>query len=212
MKSEIFVANYSTPQEEFWVGKFGDEYVRRNDGDKVVDSNLALFGNILRRAPGIRSILELGCNIGLNLEALRKIDNQFDLTGFEINVDAIKVAREKNIASIVQGTIIEKLDVGRTFDLTFTKTALIHINPEYLLPVYDNLHRLSNRYIVICEYYNPSPVTVTYRGHADRLFKRDFAGELIDRYGLRLLDYGFAYHRDSRFQQQDDPTWFLLEK
>ena len=67
------------------------------------------------------------------------------------------------------------------------------------------------RYICVIEYYNPTPVTVQYRGHANMLFKRDFAGEMLDRFaGLRLVDYGFVYHRD-RFPQ-DDLTWFLMEK
>ena len=36
-----------------------------------------------------------------------------------------------------------------------------------------------------------------YRGHTARLFKRDFAGEMLDRFSdLRLVDYGFRYHRD----------------
>ncbi|NDB35890.1 MAG: pseudaminic acid biosynthesis-associated methylase, partial [Flavobacteriia bacterium] len=42
--------------------------------------------------------------------------------------------------------------------------------------------------------------------------KRDFAGELLDTFpDLRLVDYGFAYKRDTSFPQ-DDITWFLLEK
>jgi spore coat polysaccharide biosynthesis protein SpsF len=28
---------------------------------------------------------------------------------------------------------------------------------------------------------------------------------------LKLIDYGFAYHRDPAFPQ-DDVTWFLMEK
>lgn len=52
---------------------------------------------------------------------------------------------------------------------------------------------------------------MTYRGHARRLFKRDFAGEMIDRYGLSLVDYGFVYHRDA-VSPQDDVTWFLMER
>jgi hypothetical protein len=56
------------------------------------------------------------------------------------------------------------------------------------------------------------PVSVNYRGNTDRLFKRDFAGEMLDRFkDLRLLDYGFSYHRDNNFPQ-DDINWFLLEK
>ena len=64
----------------------------------------------------------------------------------------------------------------------------------------------------VAEYYNPSPVELPYRGHEGKLFKRDFAGELMDRHStLTLVDYGFAYHRDNCFPQ-DDLTWFLLEK
>ena len=203
---------YSTPQEEFWVGEFGNDYIKRNIDDAVVTSNLVLFGNILKRAPNINSILELGCNVGLNLEALKKIDGRFSLTGFEINDDAVRIASERNIAKIIHGTIVERLEVNQVFDLTFTKTVLIHINPERLVNVYDNLYRLSKRYIMVCEYYNPSPVAVSYRGYANQLFKRDFAGELIDLYGLRLVDYGFAYRRDNYLRFQDDVTWFLLEK
>jgi pseudaminic acid biosynthesis-associated methylase len=78
--------------------------------------------------------------------------------------------------------------------------------------VYEKLFAASSKYILIGEYYNPSPVSVTYRGHSDRLFKRDFAGEMLDLYPeLRLIDYGFCYKRDRSFPQ-DDITWFLLEK
>ena len=206
------MSNFSTPQEEFWTGEFGREYMARNAGEDVINSNLLLFGTIMKNAPGVRSVLELGCNIGLNLEALKRIDSRFALTGYEINAAAADVARRKNIAEIHQGTIVEKLDAGQTFDLTFSKTVLIHINPDLLPQVYDNLYRLSNRYIMVCEYYNPTPVVVNYRGHTDRLFKRDFAGEMIDKYGLRLVNYGFAYHRDNYLRYQDDVTWFLLEK
>ena len=72
--------------------------------------------------------------------------------------------------------------------------------------------KASNRYILIGEYYNPTPVTINYRGHDDRLFKRDFAGEMLDKHrNLKLVDYGFLYHRDNYFDQ-DDINWFLLEK
>lgn len=81
-----------------------------------------------------------------------------------------------------------------------------------LARAYDRLHQTSRRYICLIEYYNPSPVEVLYRGHHGRLFKRDFAGELLDAYpDLQLVDYGFIYHRDPNFPL-DDLTWFLMEK
>ena len=33
----------------------------------------------------------------------------------------------------------------------------------------------------------------------------------MDLYKLKLIDYGFIYHRDNSFPK-DDITWFLLEK
>jgi spore coat polysaccharide biosynthesis protein SpsF len=89
---------------------------------------------------------------------------------------------------------------------------LIHINPDRLQDVYDLLYKTSRRYICLAEYYNPTPVKVDYRGHKNKLFKRDFAGEMLDRFkDLELLDYGFVYHRDNNFPQ-DDLNWFLLRK
>ena len=99
-----------------------------------------------------------------------------------------------------------------TVDLALIKGVLIHIAPDQLAAVYEKLYQVSRRYILIAEYYNPTPVSIPYRGHADRLFKRDFAGEMLDRYpALELVDYGFVYHRDPLFPQ-DDMTWFLLQR
>jgi spore coat polysaccharide biosynthesis protein SpsF len=97
-------------------------------------------------------------------------------------------------------------------DISLIKWVLIHINPDMLPTVYEKLYQASSRFIRVGEYYNPSPVAIPYRGHTDRLFKRDFAGEMMERYpDLSLIDYGFVYRRDPAFPQ-DDITWFLMEK
>ena len=206
---------YTTEQEAFWAGEFGHEYLKRNTGEELITSNIVLFSQVLRCAPGVKSITELGCNIGLNLQALHRINHQFKLGGYEINERAAGIAAERNIAEVVNATILDDLAAapsgGLKADLTFTKGVLIHINPDELAKVYRNLVTLSNRYVMVCEYYNPTPMAVSYRGNEDRLFKRDFAGELMDQYHLKLVDYGFCYHRDN-YLAQGDSTWFLLEK
>lgn len=89
---------------------------------------------------------------------------------------------------------------------------MIHINPEQLSAIYKKLYHLSRRYILINEYYNPSPIAISYRNHQNKLFKRDFAGEMMDMFpDLQLVAYNFIYHRDTIFPK-DDCTWFLLEK
>ena len=203
--------SFHTEQEQFWATDFGNDYPSRNEGEKMISSNLALFSKIFKNCPEVQSVAELGCNIGLNLIALNRINKQLKLRGYEINEKAAKTASEEDIAEIVNTTVVEALDASTTFDLTFTKGVLIHINPEMLHAVYQNLYDLSNRYILVCEYYNPSPVSIDYRGNKDRLFKRDFAGELINMYGLKLVDYGFNYQHD-HYLTQCDSTWFLLSK
>jgi pseudaminic acid biosynthesis-associated methylase len=93
---------------------------------------------------------------------------------------------------------------GQTWDLALIKGVLIHINPNELPEVYNKLIASTGRYLLVAEYYNPAPVAIPYRGHADRLFKRDFAGEIMDRHPqMRLVDYGFTYRRDPNFPQDD---------
>jgi len=205
------MATYKTEQEKFWSGEFGDGYVDRNFSEKQVVGRVVHFARFLQSAVGIKSILELGCNVGMNLQALKRLNPDFDLAAYEINPKAAGIARDLGIAKVTTGTVVEPVEESRTYDLTFTSGVLIHINPQSLNGVYENLHRLSSRYILVNEYYNPTPVTVEYRGAMDKLFKRDFAGELIDKFDLRLIDYGFLYRRDNYFPR-DDSNWFLLEK
>jgi len=203
--------NYQTEQEKFWATEFGNDYPSRNMGEELIASNVALFSKILKNCPNVTSIAELGCNIGLNLIALNRINKNLNLRGYEINAISAKEAGVNSVAEIINTTVIEKLDTTSQFDLTFTKGVLIHINPEQLSKVYQNLYDLSKKYIMVCEYYNPTPMTLDYRGNKDKLFKRDFAGELISKYNLKLSDYGFNYHLDT-YHTNDDSTWFLLEK
>ena len=87
-----------------------------------------------------------------------------------------------------------------------------HIAPEMLNQAYERLFDWSSKYLCIVEYYNPTPVSISYRGHQDKLYKRDFAGDLLEKYpALTLIDYGFVYHNDNTFPL-DDVSWFLLEK
>jgi len=201
---------FKTEQENFWAGEFGLNYIDRNNSEPLLYSKVAMWARMLQAANNVNSIRELGCNIGLNLVALKRLQPSLKLSGYEINAEAARQAAEFNVAEIKQGSILEEIKDPKV-DLTFTAGVLIHINPEYLDNVYSNLVNGSNRYVLVAEYYNQAPTKINYRGHKDRLFKRDFAGDLIDNYGLKLIDYGFVYKRDN-WAPQDDITWFLLEK
>lgn len=208
---------YSTEQEKFWASDFGDGYIERSQyleqdkGKKWIASNIALFSNILKSTRNVDSVLEFGANIGLNLIALRPLLPTCELSAIEINETAVEQLKTLKNVNAIHGSILD-CELDFKVDLTLIKGVLIHINPDALHQVYERLYHYTNKYIVIAEYYNPTPVTTSYRGHNERLFKRDFAGEIMDKYSdLKLVDYGFVYRRDPNYPQ-DDITWFLLEK
>ncbi len=204
--------DFKTDQEQFWSQEFGDDYISRNKSDQLMASNLYYFSNALKKAGKISSCREFGANIGMNMKALKALYPQINLKGIEINEKAAQQLKiEIGNENVYMGSIFEA-DVSESVELSLIKGVLIHINPDMLNVVYDKLYESSNKYILIGEYYNPIPVTIPYRGHMDRLYKRDFAGEFLDRFNnCALIDYGFAYRRDPAFPQ-DDITWFLIEK
>lgn len=203
---------YKTEQEAFWAGQFGNDYIARNQSEQLLAGNLAFFAKVLARTEGVTSILEMGANIGMNLRALSPLTPQAKLHAIEINPQAAEVLSGLPfVDSIFEGSILN-YSVEQQFDFVFTKGVLIHLAPEMLSEVYDKMVEASSRYVLIAEYYNPIPAEIPYRGHSNKMFKRDFAGELMDRHpNMKLIDYGFLYRRDVNWPQ-DDVTWFLMEK
>jgi len=196
-------------QTLFWEGDFGNDYTDRNRvnaGDRV-----KFFSNILALAPDIKSVCELGANKGHNLEALQMVKSQLELTGVELNRKACSEMAGKSRINAVCETIQNFLPTEK-FDLVFTCGVLIHLPPTDLPEVYRKMFELSQKYILINEYFNPVPVEIAYRGHSERLFKRDFAGEFVDAVEkkVRLVDYGFLWQRVE--PAWDNTTWWLLQK
>lgn len=204
-------AEYKTEQEEFWAGEFGNDYIGRNRIEDMVAGRRYVFSHILARTRGVQSVVELGANIGTNLLAIHSVLPQAELNAVEINEKAVQILRSHGIVkSITHGSLLDVLPP--VCDLSYTAGVLIHINPDSLKQAYKALYDSSRRYVMVFEYYSPAPVAITYRGHEERLFKRDFAGEMMDQYpDLMLVDYGFCYRKDPNFPM-DDMTWFLMEK
>lgn len=181
-------------------------------GEGLVAAYTALHAQILKRTIGVKSILEFGANIGLNLTALRRLLPTAELSAIEINPVALSALLENPEFKKVYTQSILEFEPDYQRDMVLIKGVLIHINPEALETVYERLYRSAKKYICVIEYYNPTPVVVAYRGNQDRLYKRDFADEILEKYqDLNLTDYGFVYRRDSNFAI-GDINWFLLEK
>lgn len=200
-------------QEEFWKNNFGNEYFsRKNNNHSSVEKRTSEFEIYLKSTENITSVLEFGANIGLNLMVLKSLIPDLSLNAVEINLSAVqelqKIVPKENIYT---GSFTE-FTSKKKFDLVISRGVLIHLNPDDLEKAYKQLYDYSNKYILISEYFNPTPVSVEYRGFQNKLFKRDFCREILNLYkNLVLIDYGFLYSSDKNYKY-DDVNWFLLEK
>jgi pseudaminic acid biosynthesis-associated methylase len=204
---------YKTEQESFWAGDFGNNYILRNmmSDELTMSGRMAMFSKLLSRTRNVKSVIEYGANIGANAVVVKQLMPKVQMSAIEINKKAVAQLAKLRLEKIYNTSVLE-FKPNRQWDLVVTSGLLIHINPHALPKLYATLYQSSRRYICVSEYYNPTPVALPYRGHEARLFKRDFAGDMLDKYAdLKLVDYGFVYHRDPIFPL-GDVTWFLLEK
>ena len=99
---------FQTPQEEFWAGSFGNEYIDRNQGIHDIAANIALFSKILSRTSKIHSVIEFGSNIGLNLIAIRQLLPMAELSAIEINDKAVSILNKwDQVKNIYHQSILE---------------------------------------------------------------------------------------------------------
>lgn len=203
------------PQLQFWRGSFGDDYIDRNPLNEATQkARIAMWQRILSalRDQPVDSILEVGANIGLNLAALRAV-SPATLYALEPNekarsrlIENAAVSPERALGGSADSIALD----DRAVDLVFTSGVLIHIAPENLPAACKEMHRVTRRYVACVEYFSSQPEEVLYRGHAGRLFKRDFGSFWLDQFpDLRIVDYGFFWRRATGL---DDLTWWLFEK
>jgi len=211
MASDSTKDSYGTQQEQLWASKHTEAYIERSSSPQLLAAKTAIYAQILAHVRNVKSVIEFGPNIGLNLEAIRLLLPDVEQSAVEISPAAAEVLRKKGNIEVFNDSLLN-FKPSRTWDLAFTMGVLIHVNPDRLREAYDLLYRASNRYVLMIEYYNPSPAMIMHRGMPDQMFKRDFAREMLEAHpDLNLLEYVFVYHRDPVFPL-DDVTWFLFEK
>ena len=169
-------------QRAFWSGEFGNAYVDRNKSIDEVNESYAqqtgitvedifqrFFNDIDRKS----KILEVGCNVGLNLEMLQKMGFN-NLHGIELNKKALQIAQERNPKVIFVNSSIEDYQSKEKYDLVYTAGVLIHIHPSTLESVIRKIVDLSAKYVFGFEYYSDKLEEIKYRDHSNVCWKQDF--------------------------------------
>jgi pseudaminic acid biosynthesis-associated methylase len=144
------------------------------------------------------------------LIALKSLVPSLCVTGIEVNPTAFgNLSSIPGINSVRSS--IQDYEPERRFDLVFTCGVLIHINPSGLPQVYKKMAAIAEKYVLINEYFNPTPVEIVYRGHLGKLFKRDFGSDFLDTIeGFEPVRWGFLWKRME--PAWDNSTWILLRR
>jgi pseudaminic acid biosynthesis-associated methylase len=169
-------------QRNTWMGEFGDSYIDRNkDIDKVNSqfkkltgySKEEIFYEFFNQLNHDLSILEVGCNVGLNLSILKKLGFH-NLNGVEINEKAIQIAKQRNPEIKFFHSSIENFETNLKFDLVFTSGVLIHINPKSIPSILQKIYSLSDKFVFGYENFSETLTKLDYRNHSDILWKQNF--------------------------------------
>ena len=192
------MSKFMTKQMGKWAGNFGQEYTDRNAlsiqemeisykehyGITRTDMNSKFIGDFDRDM----KILEVGSNIGNQLLCLQKAGFN-NLYGIELQSFAVELSKSRTKGiNIIQGSAFGIPFKDSFFDLVFTSGLLIHIAPEDITAVLDEIYRCTEQYIWCFEYYSDVYTQMPYRGHPDLLWKANFSKLFLDRFSnLRLI-------------------------
>lgn len=194
----------NTEQQEFWSGDFGKQYTDRNTFSRKdwTQTYQRLWGvsreemnnEFISKLPRDSRILEVGCNIGLQLRALQDMGFT-QLYGIELQAYAVEKSREIcSGINIIQGSGFDIPFKDKYFDIVCTNGVLIHISPKDLPTIMSEMARVCSKYIWGFEYYADDMEEIDYRGNQNRLWRGNYAelfNKLLGFTTLRTKEYPY---------------------
>ncbi len=142
---------------EYWR-KPDDEFNRAEDyaAAGALDRSIYLAELIKVHCPAARSALEVGCNIGRNLNHLHeRLD--FEVAGIEISGHALELLKTTYPsiadAELYEGDAAERISeiADHRYDLVYSMAVLMHIHPDAPASLWENIVRVAGRYIITIE-------------------------------------------------------------
>lgn len=174
-----------TKQTDFWSGEFGKEYTLRNSrsakewddfylatwGKTKIEMNQTFIGTFQKEI----KILEVGCNTGMQLNGLQAMGFN-NLFGIELQPFAVREAKKFTTdINIICGSGFDIPFKDSYFDIVCTNGVLIHISPNDLPKIMNEMYRCSKKFIWGFEYFAEETSPINYRNHDDYLWKANYA-------------------------------------
>ena len=161
----------------------------------------------------IKTVIELGSNIGRNLIALNRLLPDAYFSACDVSSPALQSLALALPQVQVFNSSIQDLEIpDESHDLVFTSGVLIHIHPNSLYEVLEKAFVLSRRYILFIEYFSDKTENVRYKDRDDLLWKSDFGKIFYANFAVRPLEEGFLWRERYGDAGFDDCVYWLFEK
>jgi len=208
-----------TEQIKKWSGEFGKDYTNRNllNPEELDACYLKNFGvtrtelnkEFLSSIDSNSRILEVGSNVGNQLSTLQKTGFS-NLWGIEVSDYAVELSKKRTKGiNLIRASALDIPFKDGFFDLVFTSGVLIHIHPQDLPNVIDEIYRVSNKYIWCYEYFSEACEEVKYRDNDELLWKNNFSRLFLE----RKPDLQLIREKKVKYKDNDNvDCMFMLEK
>ena len=199
------------PQLAAWIGEFGDEYTQRNRlTPELIQKRTKVLESIIKPL-NPASVLEVGCNIGLNMIAcLPFMRPPAVISGVEPNLKARRVAEMTGMQAFkVFPDVGQKLEFfDNFFDVVFTCGVLIHCELTDAEKIAKEMLRVARKYVFFMEYFNKVDMEIEYHGIKGLLWKRNWPEHFKDWGYGKQISCGFS----GKEQGFDDVHWWVYKK
>jgi pseudaminic acid biosynthesis-associated methylase len=196
-----------TDPADTWDGEFGKEWTERNPDtveeldeqyrQKFGRTRTALNEQFLNDVDTSARVLEVGCNTGVQLKALRKLGFE-SLYGIDVMEYVVReVHRKSPELNIIEGDALDIPFKTDFFDLVFTSGTLIHVPASDIGTAMKEVARCADTYVWGYEYYAEEYVEIDYRDHESLLWKTNFPERFEAETDLELVTAEYLEYPDS---------------
>lgn len=160
-----------------------DDEINKAESYQGPMSRSIYLGNLIKEfCGGVSSVLELGCNIGRNLNYLCQ-ELSLNVSGVEISDHALSLMHQfypllksiKIFSGDMTSVITEIPD--KSYDVVFSMAALMHLHPDTPEDFWKHVVRVAKKHII----------TIEYEGYgSDRSWPRNYQ-KLFEPFGVRQI-------------------------
>jgi trans-aconitate methyltransferase len=152
--------------------------------------------NILRKLQPWTSLLEIGCNCGVNLANIRKKFGNVSLCGIDANKEAIEFGRKKLPDVVFWEDTVENMIV-KDCDILLADAVLMYVSDKDIYNVMNVITTFgAKKAIILCEWYDDSKLGVLKGGHWARNYPA-----LLKEFGWKVREKKIIWPTSEKWQK-----------